>query len=82
MCIAPFLPRCNQTGISQQIFTTVSNIKFHGTSIIGSRTDTSRLSDGLTDTIKLIGERTYKLYIVVPTVALVSSSIGTRAQNH
>ena len=82
MCIARFVPECNQSGISRQIFVEFSNIKFHGTLIITSRTDTCRLSDGLTDMIKLIRERTYKLYIVVPTVALVPSTIGKLAQNH
>jgi len=76
------LPDCNQTGISRQIFTTVTNIKFHGTLIISSRADTCRLSDGLSDMIKLIRERTHKLSIVVPTVALFPSTIGKRAQNH
>jgi len=63
MCIARFVPECKQSGISRQIFVKFSNIKFHGTLIIASRADTCRLSDGLTDMTKLIGERTCKLYI-------------------
>jgi len=82
MCIARFMPDCNQSGISRQIFIKVSNVKFHGTSNSANRADTCRLSDGLTDMIKLIGERTYKLYIVVPTVSFVPSSIGKHFRNH
>ena len=82
MCIARFVPECKQSGISRQIFLKFSNIKFHSTSIIANRADTCRLSDGLTDMIKLIRERTYKFYIFVPNVALVLSTIGKRAQNH
>ena len=82
MCIARFVPECKQSGISRQIFLKFSNIKFHSTSIIANRADTCRLSDGLTDMIKLIRGRTYKLYIVVPTVSFVPPSIGKRVHNH
>jgi len=60
----------------------VTKPEFHGTSISANRADTSRLSDGLTDMIKLKGERTHKLYIVVPTVSFVPSSIDKRVQHH
>jgi hypothetical protein len=82
MCIARFLPDFNQSGISRQIFIKVSIIKFHGTSISAIRAYTCRLSDGRTDMTKLIGERTYTLYIVVSTVSFVPASIGKRVQNH
>ena len=68
MCIVRLLPDCIQSGIPQKIFIKVSNVKFHGTLINASRADTYILSDGRTDIIKLIGERTYKLYKVRPKI--------------
>ena len=82
MCIARLLPDCNQSEIPQKIFIKVSNVKFHGTSINASRADTCRLSDGRTDVIKLIGERTYKLHIALSTLSFFPSSIVKPVQNH